>query len=175
MIVSFLIRPFFIERYLIPAIGLFWLGISVFLSKNFNKKHIFIPILILIISLLSFVSIYDDQIINDQNVDYKSNLVYDSIGINNTVIVNPFLHDFWLGHYYGFYCEKNNNTVLYELNTDLLNDNQSLNSYIISHNIKGNIFIVTPHENPVIDNITLKKIEVFDNNEINLYCYKIIK
>ncbi len=39
---SLIINPFIHPRYLIPAMGLLWLGISILLSKNYDKKQIFI-------------------------------------------------------------------------------------------------------------------------------------
>ena len=46
---SLIINPFIHPRYLIPAMGLLWLGISILLAKNYDKKQIFIPILIIIL------------------------------------------------------------------------------------------------------------------------------
>lgn len=50
---SFLLRPIFIVRYMLPAVGCFWLSFSVFVSKTIHRKRIFIPAacLILIIGI----------------------------------------------------------------------------------------------------------------------------
>ena len=43
---SFLIRPIFITRYMLPAVGCFWLAFAVAVSKIRMKKWIFLPVII---------------------------------------------------------------------------------------------------------------------------------
>jgi hypothetical protein len=49
LLFSFLIKPIFNFRYVIPVIGCFWLSFSILLAKIYSKKIIFVPILILIL------------------------------------------------------------------------------------------------------------------------------
>lgn len=46
---SFLIRPVFIYRYMLPAMGCFWLCFSILYSRFFKNRVIFIPVLLLLL------------------------------------------------------------------------------------------------------------------------------
>lgn len=46
---SFLIRPIFVYRYMLPAMGVFWLAFAILLEKQKNRKYLFIPVLILVV------------------------------------------------------------------------------------------------------------------------------
>lgn len=48
---SFLIRPVFIYRYMLPAMGCFWLCFSIFFSRFAAKKAVFIPVLLLLLAV----------------------------------------------------------------------------------------------------------------------------
>lgn len=48
---SFLIRPVFIVRYMVPAAGCFWLSFAVFVSRAAEEKKLFLPVLCLILIL----------------------------------------------------------------------------------------------------------------------------
>lgn len=60
---SFLIRPVFIVRYMVPAAGCFWLAFSVFVSRTVHKKQIWIPVvcLLLIIGIGDFRWFRNDE------------------------------------------------------------------------------------------------------------------
>lgn len=47
-IASFLLRPVFIVRYMLPAAGCFWLSFAIFASRAVKGKKIFLPVLLLI-------------------------------------------------------------------------------------------------------------------------------
>lgn len=48
---SFLLRPVFIYRYMIPAAGCFWLSFSILVSRLKNQKLLLLPILILTVTI----------------------------------------------------------------------------------------------------------------------------
>jgi len=48
-LVSFLLRPIFVYRYMIPAAGVFWLAFSLLYTKLKEKKYLFFPILFLLL------------------------------------------------------------------------------------------------------------------------------
>ncbi len=46
---SFLLRPVFIVRYMVPAAGCFWLSFAFYVSKAASRKKIFLPILLFLL------------------------------------------------------------------------------------------------------------------------------
>lgn len=46
VVASFLLRPIFITRYMLPAAGCFWLSFAIAVSKSKTKKWIFIPVMV---------------------------------------------------------------------------------------------------------------------------------
>lgn len=60
---SFLIRPIFVYRYMLPALGVFWLAFAVLISEVKAKKYIYIPILLclLVIGLRNYRSFYGEE------------------------------------------------------------------------------------------------------------------
>lgn len=60
---SFLIRPVFVYRYMMPALGLFWLAFGILMAEQKNKKIIFIPVLALLffIGLRNYRSFYGEE------------------------------------------------------------------------------------------------------------------
>lgn len=88
IIISLLIKPTFHPRYMIPALGIFWLGISILLAKNYDKKIVFIPILaiILISSVVGCAHFYDNQVFQQQESDNFTNLTTTILGTDNIII-----------------------------------------------------------------------------------------
>ena len=89
IVCSILVMPIFSERYLFPVLGCFWFGFSILLAKNFNKKEVFIPILIILlcatcVNTLYFVNCsdiginnyekYDDLIFNEGDLIISDNI-----------------------------------------------------------------------------------------------------
>lgn len=48
---SFLIRPVFIVRYMVPAAGCFWLAFALFVSRTLHKRYIFLPVICVVLLL----------------------------------------------------------------------------------------------------------------------------
>lgn len=45
---SFLIRPIFVYRYMMPAMGVFWLAFALLVSGQKSRKYLFFPVLLLL-------------------------------------------------------------------------------------------------------------------------------
>lgn len=60
---SFLIRPVFVYRYMMPALGLFWLAFGILAAEQKNKKIILFPMLgaLLFIGLWNYRSFYGEE------------------------------------------------------------------------------------------------------------------
>lgn len=60
---SFLLRPVFIYRYMLPAVGAFWLCFSIFLNRFSGKKAVLFPVLLLllIVGITDFKYFYNDE------------------------------------------------------------------------------------------------------------------
>ena len=54
LVVSVLVKPIFVERYIVPSLGVFWLTFAFLLTKSWNYKKIFVPILI--VALTFFIA-----------------------------------------------------------------------------------------------------------------------
>ena len=64
IVLSLVYKPIFHIRYLVPALGCFWLGISILLAKTYDNKKIFLPILavILIIGAMGAFNFYQNDV-----------------------------------------------------------------------------------------------------------------
>lgn len=60
---SFLIRPVFVYRYMLPALGVFWLAFALLVSAVKDKKKLFIPLilLLLIVGLRNYRAFYGEE------------------------------------------------------------------------------------------------------------------
>ncbi|WP_160561684.1 hypothetical protein [Parablautia muri] len=60
---SFLIRPVFVYRYMLPALGVFWLGFAVMVSCYLNKKYMVMPLMafLLVIGLRNYRAFYGEE------------------------------------------------------------------------------------------------------------------
>ncbi len=85
--ISFAFRPIFIVRYIIPATGVLWLCISIFISK-FDLKRVIIPVVIIL--LLFSVANLADQIneISDNHEKLVKNQEFlQSINSKDSVVI----------------------------------------------------------------------------------------
>jgi len=87
VIISFLFRPIFVVRYVIPATGVLWLCISIFISK-FDLKKVIIPVLIVIL-LFSVVNLSGQisEISKNHDTLVKNQEFLDSINNNDSVVI----------------------------------------------------------------------------------------
>lgn len=60
---SFLLRPIFVYRYMLPAMGVFWLAFAILISNLKGKKYFFVPIMILllVIGIRDYRAFYGEE------------------------------------------------------------------------------------------------------------------
>lgn len=134
-IISHLIVPSFLARYLVPALGIMYLAFTYLLTRSYSKKAIFVPILIIVllssaISTSIFIDNQKDNIITDKQ--YKEFIK--SVDNNDTIIITTIMQRYKIIHRYG---PKNlkHDTFLYPTKkieaglpkSGVLNDKQLIN------------------------------------------------
>ncbi len=60
---SLVLRPIFVYRYMLPAMGLFWLAFAILLSRLKEKKIVFFPVffLLLLVGLRNYRAFYGEE------------------------------------------------------------------------------------------------------------------
>lgn len=60
---SVLIRPVFVYRYMLPALGTFWLAFAVLLAREKEKKYFFIPaaLFLIVAGIINYRSFYGEE------------------------------------------------------------------------------------------------------------------
>jgi hypothetical protein len=63
MAVSLLLRPIFVYRYMLPAMGLFWLAYAVLLGMLGKQKKLLLPLLLFtaLVGILNFRAFYGEE------------------------------------------------------------------------------------------------------------------
>ena len=85
--VSFLLRPVFIVRYLVPAMGIMWLCIAIFISK-FDLKKVIIPVVVVLLIFSAFNLAHQIDVISKNHEDLVKNEAFlKSINNNNSVVI----------------------------------------------------------------------------------------
>ena len=85
--ISFLLRPIFIVRYIIPATGVMWLCISIFISK-FELKKVIIPIVVVLLVFSAFNLAYQiDDISKNHEKLVENQELLKSINSNDSVVI----------------------------------------------------------------------------------------
>ncbi len=86
---SFLIRPIFVYRYMLPALGVFWLGFAVAVSDCFDKKYVVLPVLafLLVIGLRNYRSFYGEEMWKKIQMDGAEE-IFSRIGEDDIVVCN---------------------------------------------------------------------------------------
>lgn len=85
--VSFLLRPVFIVRYLVPAMGIMWLCIAIFISK-FDLKKVIIPVVVVLLIFSAFNLAHQIDDISKNHEDLIKNEAFlKSINNNNSVVI----------------------------------------------------------------------------------------
>jgi len=101
-IIASINSPVFHHRYMIPALGCFWLGFSILLTKAYNKKEIFIPIivLILVISIIGTINFIDIEENDVKATIQQNNSLQNIIGSGNVIFYDKFPLYFEQSTYY---------------------------------------------------------------------------
>lgn len=60
---SFLIRPIFVYRYMLPAMGVFWLAFAILVSGLKDKRYLWVPVMILLLAagLRNYRAFYGEE------------------------------------------------------------------------------------------------------------------
>ncbi|WP_299522108.1 glycosyltransferase family 39 protein [uncultured Methanobrevibacter sp.] len=170
IICSILIKPMLHPRYLIPALGCFWLGVSILISNNYDNKKIFVlaVIVILIVGTVSTLNFWE----NESN-EYQNSLeVMDVIGQlgDNNVIIYKNLSAYGVNPYYNF---DNNKYIWVTAGLDDNLDNLNYEFNNIAHetdvqsrlNNGGHLYYVFKDDGT---NVPLKSTDNLEFNKISL-------
>lgn len=86
---SFLIRPIFVYRYMLPALGVFWLGFAVMISDCLDKKYVAMPLLafLLAIGLRNYRAFYGEEMWKKIQMDGAED-IFSIIGDEDIVVCN---------------------------------------------------------------------------------------
>lgn len=62
-VASFLIRPIFVYRYMLPAMGVFWLALAILTVRIKHRKYLFIPLmlLLLVVGIRNYHAFYGEE------------------------------------------------------------------------------------------------------------------
>ncbi len=132
VLISITVKPFFHARYMIPSLGCFWLAFSILLSKIYDNKKLFIPILIFVLIIGAVGCVYfiniESQLASDTQKEFSE--INDVIGSGNIVAVdNGNMYVELLGYY-----SKDNHYLCW-----IENFSQSLYQALDDPGIKGEI------------------------------------
>jgi len=130
---SYLIKPMFYQRYAVICLGCLWLSFSIILSKTYQKKIIFVPILIviLLIGITNSISFINSQnTLETSYTDFAQCLT--QINENDTIIT--------LGSYLltKFYLNKNQ-VIMWSINHFSMIPNGELIKMIMNPGILSTI------------------------------------
>ena len=92
IIISIIVKPIFIQRYIITFIGIFYLSLSILIAKLYSNKKLFLAIILVIlvvgaVSATTFVMIQENEY--KITVD-KFNQLNSEIGSGNTIYVDNY-------------------------------------------------------------------------------------
>jgi hypothetical protein len=158
ILVSILIKPLFLDRYMVPSLGVFWLTFAFLLSKSWDYKKIFVPVLVIIVivSIMSSITFFDSEIFaQDVYNDLDSFLKQDSIK-NDVFVVDVDDENYVMTEFY---------TIVYLLNNyHDINLTVNYSTYIYSA-LKNNktVWLFSSKNNTLIldnctkHNLTIKK------------------
>ena len=97
---SFLLRPVFIYRYMLPAMGAFWLCFCILLVREKERKYFFYPVLILLIlvGLRNYRAFYGEEMWKRVQME-ETQRGFEQIGEEDILVFN-FLHTQGVTAYY---------------------------------------------------------------------------
>lgn len=128
---SILINPFLHPRYLIPSMGILWLSISILIAKTYDKKYIFIPILIIILfaSVFGSITFYENQLYEEQVEKNITNNLEGIFDKHNIIIYDKYADNLYVSFYLSndshplnLQIENHNNDELYKQIDNIIND-----------------------------------------------------
>ena len=90
LLISIFIMPLFNERYVFPILGIFWLGFSILLAKNYENKKIFAFCLVILLCASCINTIYyiNSSDIASRDMEILGNITFEE----GDVIIHDNLH-----------------------------------------------------------------------------------
>lgn len=151
IIISFLDTPIYIYKYIIPVLGIFWLSISLILSKVENNNLFTLAVLFLLVIGLFNCACFIEQ----QTTDYENNLrYYDTfnrvVSEDDVVIVDRFFPE--QVSLESYYLPKNEYYAFYD------NSGESISNLI--------------HNQTFLDNLNGSKVFLVSSYEMTDYTFK---
>lgn len=123
IVVSLISQPVFMERYILPMLGCFWLCFSILLAQIKNNKKIFSSILLifLIISTIGTLNFITQQ---EMNTETMQNLEKQNMDIKSEdIIIHLYSQTYEIFKFYN----PNNTQYLYD--GDVLNDSNKIKNF----------------------------------------------
>lgn len=157
IVISKLVRPIFIVRYLIPSTGLLWLFFAVSLSEVNKKILLSICTFILVFGIFNFKEVYLRELnyknqIENTKLFFENNISEDDLLISNLDYFN------WWEHI----------QLSYYLNNDVLSDIKDIEKY----KNKTIWILCDPNDEDYIKKIKLEGYEVNKENSLKMDYYK---
>ena len=180
VLISFLVRPVFVDRYLFPTLGCFWFGVAYCLNRISNKKQIFLP-LILILIIVSSLNVYN---VVDYNKNTNENMGNFEKFINNItdndIVIYNHVQLYSLGEYY-----LNNSTNYMNLEYlnvkqfygDTINSTDDVKNYLAANKTVW-VFCLFDDEKNFVNNwskkgFTLKRYDAYNLEFYNFSIYSV--
>lgn len=138
MLCSILIKPMLHPRYLIPALGCFWLGLSILISNNYDNKKLFV-FSVVVILFVGAIGAFNFE--ENESKEYQDSLevmnIIDKLGDNNVIIYRN-LSAYGVNPYYNF----DNNQYIWvtaSLDDNLTNLNYEFNNIVHESNVESKL------------------------------------
>ena len=129
LLVSVLVMPLFNQRYVFPVLGIFWLGFSILLAKNYDNKKIFALCLVILLCASGINTIY---FINSEDIGSRNMAVLENVTFEDgDVIIHDNLHtQLTYERWYYPQCDNYNyddgNTDFVKITNDTLANNHTV-------------------------------------------------
>lgn len=87
MLISISIMPLYNQRYVFPVLGIFWLGFSILLAKNYENKKIFAFCMIILLCASGINTLY---YVNSSDIGTRNMMILEDIHFEDGDII---IHD----------------------------------------------------------------------------------
>lgn len=179
VLVSIFYKPIIVDRILIPSMGIFWMAVSIALSKlEFNRLLAIVTLLIIIFGCANFVDQFDDiSRFYDETVSIENTL--HKINNDDNIVVFVGMQKYVRFHEYlnntqQYYICSINNVTFDDDYVSLLNLNDS--TFKIPEDVSKNkgkkVYVILDWKNNSLDNVSHINKKVLDKTGI-LYMEKL--
>lgn len=135
LLISVSVMPLYNQRYVFPVLGVFWLGFSILLAKNYDNKKIFAFCLVILLCVSGINTLY---YVNSSDVGNRDMAILENITFKSgDVIIHDNLHtqltyERWYCPQCDNYNYNDSNTNFTKIISDALANNHSV--YIFYRN-----------------------------------------